>query len=158
MGKMWDDLKAINKITLLPKDYKADPILFRIFIAGVAIFLVFVGLSLPKDRAYFKCSQLDGVPVEVNGYRLMLGSMMPCENPFYKIDPCPFANPQQCAKQFVAPGEVLGSQPGLWYKLASPIVLSSLALAVALNHFLYNKGYFKKNKKKILKALEGESK
>lgn len=150
VASLWKELKRINNYSLLPDGYRVNKWIFKVSLAVVGLFLIFAGLSLPGDKAYFSCkpqfvgdlsSGLKIAPFSKNDLAVNTG----CENPFYLSYPCPFVNTSSCQLRVVQPGGVLGSQPGMLYNLALPLALLVMFLAAVLNHFLYNRGWHFEN-------------
>ena len=125
----WDKIKEFNSISFLPKDYTTNKSLFRFALFLVASFLVFCAYTMPEDRAYFSCEYVEG------SFR------MPCDNPFYLVEPCPFVDEGVCQIKEVEPGFSFGTKPKWWFDNAFLISFLIMFLAIGLNHLLYNKRY-----------------
>jgi len=66
-----------------------------------------------------------------------------CENPFY-VEPCWLGI--DCVDPFIAAGEVVGVKPPVVVKLFPSFAFVVVVVVFVLNHFLYNKNYFRRRK------------
>lgn len=135
--KFWN----FNLSYLLP-GYKFNNTIFRVGIGLIAFWLIAAAGSNDWDflssPVYFRCDQESGC---INPYYAPADSVLPCLNP----DPRNHTPDQSlCSREFLIPGESYGRPPSFLLRYAWDFAGLVSLVMVLLNHFLYNRGYFKK--------------
>jgi hypothetical protein len=138
----WDRVKNLNKMTFdktMLEGYHFNKILFNGSILIIFLWLLAAGFlsGWSWSSIYFHC---DG-PSK-------------CENPFYTPEawiPCslPVCYELVCDKEFFMPGESFGRPPSFFMIHAQNFVMGLLVVVILINHFVYNRGYFKKRQKEL---------
>ena len=151
----WQKIKEFDQEGLLPyvlPNYIADKFIFRICVLLIFAWIFFVFQSEGwdfKPNYYLECPATGGS----------------CENPYYNIDGLseihdstndfvPFVPrdcPQEglCSQKFIQAGNSIGNKPSWMFTHAVDVDFALLLFAILLNHFLYNRGYFKKKFKDL---------
>lgn len=135
--KFWN----FNLAYLIP-DYKFNNLIFRLGILLIAVWLVFAAQSNNWDffrsPVYFRCDQMSGC---INPYYAPSDSILPCLNP----DPRNHTPDRSlCSREFFISGESYGRPPSFLLNFSWDFAGLISGCMVLLNHFLYNRGYFKK--------------
>lgn len=145
----WEKIKKFDQEGLLPlvlPNYVADKLIFRVCVWLIFAWTLFVFQSQGWDFSanyYLECPSTGGV----------------CANPYYNVDglsepfnyaesmfsskPVPCPQEGLCNQEFIQAGESIGKKPSWMLTYGLYVDLLFLLSAVFLNHFLYNKGYFK---------------
>lgn len=135
--KEWNDFDVMS--FLLP-DYKINKWIFRASLAVIVVIglLILWGEGFDfSSQIYMKCPNT---------------SIGPCENPFYLQYPCP--QQDLCDFKSLMPGESFGKDYSGLVGEFKIVIWVVIFLSLFINHFFYNWGYFKANKKKLWKRFQ----
>jgi len=146
-SSLWNKIKKINRFNFadvfLP-GYKLNKWVFRIGIAIIFIWLLIAGASLNfvlGQNVYFHCKD-DRDP---HAFQMNLFGSPVCENPFYD----PIGRNSVCTKYGICDretllvGESFGSPPSFFVNYAGSFSTFMVFFMIFLNHFLFNRGFFK---------------
>lgn len=147
----WQKFKELNNTSLLPRmlpGYYVNNGIIKAAIFLVALILLYAGWSVGWgfNQVYVDCK-----------------GPLPCENPYYtgvgssRTD-CPSVlGYEVCSQEFLTPGQKIGTAPSTFYNLSGELVLLVMLGALALNHYLFNSGYFKRMGEKYDVDHDGKS-
>jgi hypothetical protein len=126
--------ELFDKLDVTKRGYKVNKWIIRF---AFIIMLIYIGVVLKLDGA--------GVLLGTDFYiECPTDSLTPCANPFYD----PMCYEPICEDEVWVQGFSFGTKPSLWAQYGSFVLVSILLLALAVNHNLYNRGYFKNERKR----------
>lgn len=122
--------------------YKFNNLIFRLGIGLIAVWLILAASSNNWDffssPVYFSCDVSVGC---INPWFTPADSVLPCLNP----DPGNHTPDRDlCSRMFLVKGESYGRPPSFLLRFAWDFAGLVSVCMVLLNHFIYNRGYFKK--------------